>query len=54
MPAPASKLPSAKTPVKASDYTLAVMGEVKPVTTGELLNDSLDDLPWDTDPQQQR
>jgi hypothetical protein len=26
---------------------LAVMGDVKPPTTEELLNDSLDDLPWD-------
>jgi hypothetical protein len=51
VPAPASKPPSAKTPVKVSDYTLAVMGEVKPVTTEELMNDSLDDLPWDADPQ---
>jgi hypothetical protein len=50
--APASKPPSAKTPVKLSDYTLAVMGEVKPVTTEELLNDSLDDMPWDSDPPQ--
>jgi hypothetical protein len=52
MSTPASKPPSAKTPVRLSDYTLAVMGEPKPVTTEELLNDSLDDMPWDADPEQ--
>ena len=36
-----------KPPVNLSDYTMAVMGEVKPVTTEEFLNDSLDGLPWD-------
>jgi hypothetical protein len=50
--APATKPPGAKTPVNVADYTVAVMGEVKPVTTEELLNDSLDDMPWDSDPQQ--
>jgi hypothetical protein len=49
-PAPSSApTPKArpKSPVPLSDYTLAVMGSPKPVTTEELLNDSLDDLPWD-------
>ena len=50
--APETKPPSAKRPVTLSDYTMAVMGDVKPVTTEELLNDSLDDLPWDANPQQ--
>lgn len=36
-----------KKPVPLSDYTLAVMGDVKPVTTAELLNDLLGNLPWD-------
>lgn len=40
-----TKGPRSKPPVSA--YTLAVMGVVKPITTKELLNDSLDDLPWD-------
>jgi hypothetical protein len=38
----------AKRPVTVSAYTEAVLGTVKPVTTEELLNDSLDDCPWDT------
>jgi hypothetical protein len=33
--------------VTLSDYTLAVMGDVPKPTTEEVLNDSLDDLPWD-------
>jgi hypothetical protein len=36
-----------KTPVTLSEYTLGVMGDVKPVTTAEQLNDSLDGLVWD-------
>jgi hypothetical protein len=36
-----------KQPVNLSEYTKAVMGDVKPVTTEEFLNDSLDGLPWD-------
>ena len=36
-----------KRPVKLSEYTTAVMGDVKPLTSEEVLNDSLDDLPWD-------
>jgi hypothetical protein len=37
----------AKPPVQLSEYTLAVMSDVKKPTTEELLNDSLDDLLWD-------
>jgi hypothetical protein len=33
--------------VTLSDYTLAVMGDVPKPTTEEVLDDSLDDLPWD-------
>jgi hypothetical protein len=44
-PAPQPRQP--KRPITLSDYTRAVMGDVKPPTTEELLNDSLDDLPWD-------
>ena len=40
---PATKPPSAKRPVNFTDYTLAVMGDVKPVTTEEFLNDWLDE-----------
>ena len=36
-----------KQPVNLPDYTMAVMGEVKPVTTEEFLNDLLDGLAWD-------
>jgi hypothetical protein len=36
-----------KQPVNLSEYTKAVMGDVKPVTTEEFLDDSLDALPWD-------
>jgi hypothetical protein len=53
IPAPATKVPSAKRPVTISAYTQAVMtgmADVKPVTTEELLNDSLDDMPWDSNP----
>jgi hypothetical protein len=49
MQAPTTKPTSPKTPVKLSEYTLGVMGTPKPVTTAEQLNDSLDDLPWDSD-----
>jgi hypothetical protein len=52
IPAPATKSPIAKQPVKLSNDTLAAMGNVKPPTTEEILDDSLDDLPWDSDPQQ--
>jgi hypothetical protein len=40
-----------KQPVNLSEYTKAVMGDVKPVTTEEFLNDSLDGLPWDQQDQ---
>jgi hypothetical protein len=54
-PAPAPAPPAAaqpqprktKRPIAVSEYTAAVMGSPKPITTAELLNDSLDDLPWD-------
>jgi hypothetical protein len=45
-PAPA-QVAKSKKPVVLSDYTLATMGDVKPVTTAEFINDSFDDLPWD-------
>jgi hypothetical protein len=61
IPAPATKPPSAKRPISVSNYTRSVMSgtasgmtEVKPPTTEELLDDSLDDLPWDSDPQPQK
>ena len=44
-PAPKAK---PKKPVVLSDYTLAVMGDVKKPTTEELINDSLDELPGTT------
>ena len=50
-PTPATTPPAQprqpKQPVNLSEYTKAVMGDVKPVTTEEFLNDSLDGLPWD-------
>jgi hypothetical protein len=55
IPAPVTKAPSAKRPVTVSAYTKAVMtgmADVKPITTEELLNDSLDDMAWDSDPPQ--
>jgi hypothetical protein len=45
--APAAQPRQPKPPITLGDYTRAVMGDVKPVTTAEILNDSLDDLPWD-------
>jgi hypothetical protein len=59
IPAPTTKPPSAKRPVTVSAYTKATltgtvqvpgMTDVKPPTTEELLNDSLDDMPWDSTP----
>jgi hypothetical protein len=59
-PAPATKPPSAKRPVTVSAYTKATltgtapmpgMTDVMPPTTEELLDDSLEDLPWDSDPK---
>jgi hypothetical protein len=45
-PATQPRLAKPKPPIQLSDYTLAVMGDVKPPTTEELLDDSLDGLPW--------
>jgi hypothetical protein len=45
--APAAQPRQPKPPITLSNSMLAVMGDVKPPTTEELLNDSLDDLPWD-------
>jgi hypothetical protein len=45
--APAAQPRQPKPPITLGDYTRTVMGDVKPVTTAEILNDSLDDLPWD-------
>jgi hypothetical protein len=57
IPAPAIKPPSAKRPISLSGYTKAVMTgaapgmtDVLPPTTEELLDDSLEELPWDTEP----
>jgi hypothetical protein len=46
-PAPSAQLRQPKQPIPLSEYTRAVMGDVKKPTTEELLNDSLVDLPWD-------
>jgi hypothetical protein len=51
-PAPVAPTPPAqprqpKQPITLSDYTRAAMGDVKKPTTEEVLNDGLDDLPWD-------
>jgi hypothetical protein len=49
---PAPKQPrQPKRPVNLSDYTLAMMGDIPKPTTEEVLNDSLDDLPWDAKPK---
>jgi hypothetical protein len=57
-PAPETKSPSAKRPVTLSSYKKAVMTgtaagltDVKPPTTEELLDDSLDGMPWDSEPK---
>src|SRR5262249_24469516 len=60
IPAPETKSASARRPVTLSTYTKAVMTgtppipgmtDVKPPTTEELLDDSLEDLPWDSEPK---
>jgi hypothetical protein len=51
IPAPETKPPSAKRPVTVSAYAKANLTGVAPVTTEELLNDSLDDMPWDSEPK---
>jgi len=45
-PAPGTQAAKSKKPIPLSDYTLATMGDVKPVSTAEFINDSLDDLSW--------
>jgi hypothetical protein len=60
IPEPATKPPSAKRPISVSDYTKTVttaeanlpgLRSAAPLTTEELLNDSLDDMPWDSAPK---
>jgi hypothetical protein len=57
IPAPETKPPSAKKPIPLSAYkqatmtgTAPTMKDVAPVTTEEILDDTLEDLSWDTSP----